>query len=69
MKKHLLLFLGLTLIACSSNDEDDEDARRTIDPIIVTWTSEPYDTLEFDDVTDTIVFNSNSTWVNNSTIG
>jgi hypothetical protein len=34
MKKLLLLFLGLTLISCSSDDESDS---RTTDPIIGTW--------------------------------
>ena len=38
MKKLLLLFLGLTLISCSSDEDGDEDSDlRTTDPLIGTW--------------------------------
>ena len=35
MKKLLLLFLGLSIMSCSSDDESDSG--RTTDPIIGTW--------------------------------
>ena len=38
MKKYLLLLVGLTIIACSK-DDDTPTQSRTIDPLIVTWTS------------------------------
>lgn len=46
MKNILLLFLGLTLISCSLDDESDS---RTTDPIIGTWyeSGTPVDSLSF----------------------
>lgn len=68
MKKLLLFFITVTLISCGGKDDDDLSGRTT-DPLIGTWTCEPYSFDEFVDVTDTVVFNSDGTFTGNSTTG
>ena len=52
MKKYLLLLVGLTIIACSK----DDDSGNTIDPLIGTWT------VEDGNDSGTLVFNQDGTF-------
>ena len=52
MKKILLLVIGLTIISCSSDDDDI-----TIDPLIGVWES------EYEVGSETLTVNSNGTFI------
>jgi hypothetical protein len=61
MKKTLLLLIGLTIISCSSDDEDT----RTTDPLIGTWIKSYPVTengIEYN-IAETYIINSDGTYI------
>jgi hypothetical protein len=61
MKKTLLLLIGLTIISCSSDDEDT----RTTDPLIGTWIKSfpvTENGIEYN-IAETYIINSDGTYI------
>ena len=71
MKKIILLLIGLTVISCGGNDDDDSNLSVGIDPIIGTWKASVDQSANFAALgfTDSVIFKISLTFNSDGTGG